>query len=550
MADLLTAGPPTKTAIERGLLDARVVAAGAPLTAQDTLTYQRQAQDGDPRRWWAFQSELYARDAHLFSEVEKAAEYVAACPLNIRVPEAILTLYGRDSAEATQAEEIARVVKAEFMAAGPQMAEATAHLVVSGFGHGLGPLNLVVEPGAGFEGKERIVELVPLPAQRFCWATVAGKKGPEAVNWMIQLTDDPAKLTPVDGMGAGLLLFEPEAHVPNLARRGFFRRCVVPALIRIYGVTWWSRGVETAGMPIRFGYYPDGDDKAKAAVVKVLKDIGTDAFAALPQGARVEIVGNVMAGATPHEAIVEWAAREESKAALGATQTTDVQVGAGSKASAEIHDIVILRRTAARARKIAAFYRKYLVQPYVARNWGEDQAKRLCPDVEIRVSGGIDRQAIALTILTARQAGIDLAKHDAYEMLEWPMPGKDDELLGEGEGQDMGYGEEGPTPPEEGQTPEEAAALLLSAAPEPRADRLEAWGIDRVRAPQRAIVNPYRRLVALAKARDMDPSELAAMLLHEFGSGRAKQDKLAGATQAILAHAALMGAQNVRKGRK
>lgn len=564
MADVNNLTVPTKPAVKYAAIDSKVVAGGAPLSPSTVLGYLRLAQEGDPRYLYAFYDEMLARDSHLNGEMQKAIDYITNAPMDICAPQSLIDEAQKagqagGGADVARAEEIAGAVKTEFMSPSANIHGAVESLAWA-FAKGVAAINPIMEPGTGLEGRERVLSLDAIPAQRFCWGITAGKRGNDAeVAWYVQTTEKLQDLKPVESFGPSIVFFEVERGVPNLSRRGILRRCLQPWTIRNWGVTWWSRFVELFGIPMRIGYYNESDTSQKQRATDLLRDIGADGFGALPQGAKVEFPGAAVGGAGDiHSNIIEWAAREISKAIHGSTQTADISAGAGSQATAVIHDEVAFRRTRARARAIENVVREQLIRPYVARNFSPDDATQYCPEFHIRVDESVDRQALAVAMLTLKGMGMKIPEDWAYETLQIPKPEEGEAYVGEEQdlqnqamadaisaGQAQGgFGtDQGTLPPKkEPKALPPASGESYSSTDLPTRKRsMEPWAMREIGPEVRAALDPYAKLVEAAAMGKATPAELASMLLRRAGQGASDGEALKETLTAIMAHAVLTG---------
>ncbi|GLQ20494.1 DUF935 domain-containing protein [Algimonas porphyrae] len=131
----------------------------------------------------------------------------------------------------------------------------------------------------------------------------------------------------------------------------------------------WVGFVETYGQPLRVGKYgAKATDEDIATLVSALRNIGTDAAAAIPQSMQIEFIkatGTTSGGA--FKELAEYCDRRISKAVLGQTMTTD---DGSSQAQAIVHDDVRTDIKRADARRICTTLNRYLVRPVIDLNFG------------------------------------------------------------------------------------------------------------------------------------------------------------------------------------
>jgi phage gp29-like protein len=357
--------------------DRHLIVSGTAFKKEHLIGFLNQAENGETRYWYAFCDEMRARDSHLDAEMSKAEAMVAGARVDLLVTPASLRSRAKQVAgEAATAAEVASYVQDVLLAPAVQFDRAVIGLM-AGFWKGLGALQVVVEP----DGKgERILALTPIPSQRFRYPSMS-------TELEMQPGADFNRFVKVGDLGASVVVFTPESHVPSPARRGALRRLLPFFLVRAYGVDWWSKSTELFGIPWRVGKFPKGDETTRNTLLTALRSMASSGITLIPAGADVQLIESQLrgTGTSQHEAILDWTARQISIEILGATQTTDIQRGAGSQASTGSHREVIVEKWARNARPIAACLREQLVGPMVERRFGPEIAKRHTPEVAIRV---------------------------------------------------------------------------------------------------------------------------------------------------------------------
>lgn len=408
-----------------GIKDTQVVASGRPFTPEQLLRYVRDAEEGDTRYLHAFFDEMRATDAHLDGELSKAEDYLTGARFDVLpYPPRLRGPSQKSKREAKRATEIAAFVEENLFAPNVRIDRAIAALA-DGYWKGVGGFEVVSEGGGGGNGKERLVEFVQIPSQRFRYL-------PRTTTLALQLTEDEQKLTPVDQLGSKVVYLVADPEVPSPGRRGLLRRCLGLWLIRKYGAQQWSRYVETYGSPLRVGKFQQGDTAMQGVIVEALKKMGSAAWAAIPDGAAIELIESTAraTGNPPHEILIDWAAREMSKVILGATQTADVSRGTGSRASAQVHHDVTIARSGARAVHIASALREQLIRPLVERTYGEEIARLYTPELKIRVESKPDVYNASQAIRMLMNAGMTTIPISyVHDFLSIPVPDPDEACL-------------------------------------------------------------------------------------------------------------------------
>lgn len=157
-------------------------------------------------------------------------------------------------------------------------------------------------------------------------------------------------------------------------RGGIARLAAWVYLFKNYILKDWVGFAETYGQPLRVGKYGAGaTEEDKTALLRAVANIGTDAAAIIPEKMLIEFVTNAgaqRASADLYEHFCDYIDRQMSKGILGQTLTTELPKGAGSRAAAEVHDLVRRDIATDDAGKLATTLTRDLVKPIVDLNLG------------------------------------------------------------------------------------------------------------------------------------------------------------------------------------
>ncbi len=156
-------------------------------------------------------------------------------------------------------------------------------------------------------------------------------------------------------------------------RGGLARLAAWPYLFKNYVLKDWVTFAEIFGQPLRVGKYGAGaTEQDKAALLRAVTNIGTDAAAIIPSSMLIEFIENKQTTASEklYEQFCEYMDKQMSIGVLGQTLTQQLPKGGGSRAAAEVHDAV--RRDIAQddARRLCATLNRDLVKPIVDLNLG------------------------------------------------------------------------------------------------------------------------------------------------------------------------------------
>jgi len=405
--------------------DRTQVRTGQNITPEQVLGWILNAENGDTRYLNAFYDEMRARDGHLDGELAKATDYLTGARLDILpYPPDVRGASGRKTRAGRRATDIAKYTEEQLFSPSVRIDKAIGCLA-DGLWRGASGLEVDAVAGKATGGRERLKSLTPIFPQRLRYR-------PSSTSLALQVSGDASYLVDVSTLGPRIVTLVAESHVANPARRGVLRRCIGPYMIRVFGPQWWVRFVELFGMPFRTGKFAPGDPEMERRVVAALRNAGNAAWAALPEGASIEFVQSYSSATStsPHEFLVDWAAREISKVVLGATQGTDVQRNTGSRASAQVHHDVTIARSFARGVEIAGALREQLIAPMIERNFGRDDAALYTPEFRIRVENKPDMYNVAQSMHMLVNSGMNtIPVSYIHDLLSIPVPDGDEQCL-------------------------------------------------------------------------------------------------------------------------
>ena len=378
------AAPPTSDKIEWNVNDLSYGYNAQSLTPEDLAMMLRQAENGQMVRYLAFFDEMIARDPHLQALVSSSLDYLLQATFAILAyPSMLRRESQKASPEAKRAQLIADIVEEEFRRPEVRIDLAIRALGM-GFAKGVSGVKVLVAPGEGqeFEGRklERLTLLEEIPGQRFGFDRDTGE-----ITISLDGSLEESKQKTLSQLGPYVCALVADQGVVNPARRGYLRSVMSHWLIRNLGFGWWARFTELYGVPFRQGIYRKGDRDSQAALAAILKSAGNAGYAVLPEGSRVEIVDTFqrISGHSPHQGIAEYSGREMSKVILGHAHAIEVQQGTGSVQGSKASDMIAVRKTNARGLQIAQCLREQIVWPFVARNFGVEDAMKYTPEVQI-----------------------------------------------------------------------------------------------------------------------------------------------------------------------
>lgn len=203
---------------------------------------------------------------------------------------------------------------------------------------------------------------------------------------------------------------------------GLLRNAMWLALMKNFNWQDWGKFNETYGSPFRWASWAAGagpDDKA--AALKAAEQIGTDAYAAVPDTVKMNFIEAVRSGSiAAYENFLQNVNDEYSIRILGQTLTTELAGNTGSKAAAVVHNVV---RQDLMWNDLQLIERAVNEQ-YIAVDFDLNEGK----DVSLRPTFGFetkekeDTVANAQVITEARAAQIPLVQEEVYEKLGFRVP--------------------------------------------------------------------------------------------------------------------------------
>ncbi len=167
-------------------------------------------------------------------------------------------------------------------------------------------------------------------------------------------------------------------------RGGLARIAIWAYLFKNYVLKDWVVFAEVYGQPMRLGKYgPGATENDKAALLRAVANIGTDAAAIIPESMAIEFIESKGGGQRSHEMyqkFCEYLDKLVTIGILGQELTTQLPRGAGSRAAAEVHDVVRRDIATDDARRVAATLNRDLVKPLIDLNRGP---RRRYPQITI-----------------------------------------------------------------------------------------------------------------------------------------------------------------------
>ena len=224
-------------------------------------------------------------------------------------------------------------------------------------------------------------------------------------------------------------------HIPTWNAGAPWRRTITSAVAMLHliaqgAIKDWAVFAEVYGMPMRVAYHtPEEIAANRATIEQGLADLGTDAYAIIPEGTRIEFVETSARNSHPYGELRNSLKETITILYLGQTLTTSTGP-TGSRAAAEIHDNVRRDLTENDARLEERTIRGQVLAPMLAYRFpGRDMPVprfvRQWRDVE-------DTVAIGATLESSQRLGLRVLRSTAHTMLgipEAPDDATDEKLI-------------------------------------------------------------------------------------------------------------------------
>ncbi|BAK76480.1 Mu-like prophage FluMu protein gp29 [Pseudogulbenkiania sp. NH8B] len=212
-----------------------------------------------------------------------------------------------------------------------------------------------------------------------------------------------------------------------LMRGGLARMAAWAFLFSNYAIKDWVVFAEAYGQPLRVGKY---DSSATAedigSLLMALRQLGTDAAAAIPKNMEIEFVdaGNKTASVDIYDRLAAYFDKQISKVVLGQTLSTNTgDGGGGAYALGKVHNEVREDILESDVAELESTLSRDYVRPVVDLNLGPQAAY---PKIRLRINKPEDLTALAGVVDKLVRAGLPVSQESAYTRfgLTPPKPGE------------------------------------------------------------------------------------------------------------------------------
>ncbi|BET67412.1 hypothetical protein ASA1KI_23300 [Opitutales bacterium ASA1] len=197
------------------------------------------------------------------------------------------------------------------------------------------------------------------------------------------------------------------------------------------GWEWLLQKTELFGSPIRWATYPTGATQAEIdTLVSMLRNMGTAAWGAFPQGTQLQLQQGTIPGVAgpsePSERLMALANRACDLLFLGQNLTSE-QSGQGARAAAEVHREVELDLYENYAAFLVDIINDQLIPNLIELNWG---SRDELPFVEVEIPRpNRDQEKADRDKLLFGDLGLPVSLQYLYERHKVPAPAKGDALF-------------------------------------------------------------------------------------------------------------------------
>jgi len=214
-------------------------------------------------------------------------------------------------------------------------------------------------------------------------------------------------------------------------RNGLTRILAWPFLFKNYSVRDLAEFLEIYGLPLRLGKYPAGaSDKEKSTLLQAVMSIGHNAGGIIPKGMEVEFQEAAKGSSSPHEGMMNWCERSQSKAILGGTLTSQADGKSSTNALGNVHNEVRKELRDSDLRQIASTLTRYIVYPLWMLNGRAAGDPRRHPRYVFDVSEPEDIASYSEGLSSLVTLGMRIPQAWAHEKLMVPQAEKDEPILG------------------------------------------------------------------------------------------------------------------------
>lgn len=317
------------------------------LTPVKLATIFKEADAGDVLRQMELFEEMEEKDPHLFSQLQTRKNAVTGLDFEV-IP---------FDADDERDKEIAEFVAQEIESL--ENFEDVEMDLLDAIGKGFAVSEIIWDYD---DGRVVVKEIKNRHQKRFFWDAED--------NFRVVTKEYPSGIIVPENK---FIVHRYKARSGHPSRAGVLRVVAWMYLFKNYDLKDWVSFCEVFGMPLRLGKYAQGaSEEDKAALMRALVQIGSDAAGIIPDGTEIEFKESSKTSSLDiYERLARYCDEQMSKAILGQTLTSDS--GGGSYAQSKTHNEVRHDLTVADCKALAATLRRDLIRPLVLFNFGENR---------------------------------------------------------------------------------------------------------------------------------------------------------------------------------
>lgn len=359
------------------------------------------ADNGDIADQALFFALIEEHDPHIFSELAKRRRAVTGLGWQLRAP--------RDASQS----ELNRTAELQDMLVNIPGIEDALYDVTDAIGKGFCAIEIDWDKGEVWLPRR----LIYVPQHDFNVNTQTG-------DFMYLNQGMPEPLKP--GVWC---IHKHKAKSGYIEQAALFRVLAWTYAYKAYNVMDMQRFLETYGLPLRIGKYPDGiTEQQRNELLRAVRNIGSDGAGIISQQMAIEFIEAKNAGRIDDFlSAIEYWERKQSLAILGGTLTSQADGRTSTNALGLVHDKVRREIMLHDARQIEPSITRELLAKIVAVN-GMFPMDRM-PVFRFETAEPVDQEKAVKILTDGVRLGMEIDIEYAHELLQIPRAGKDAKLL-------------------------------------------------------------------------------------------------------------------------
>ena len=240
---------------------------------------------------------------------------------------------------------------------------------------------------------------------------------------------------PVDTENCLVMQNNPFEGLINDYVGGYLRPAMYLTILKHFNILDWAKFNELFGTPLRLGKFDPilTSDKGIEILKTAVKNMGTDASAVIDNTTQLEFLKGEGGGGTSirgntYESFATYIENKQSVLILGQTLTTELSGNTGSKAAAQIHNLVRMDKLWADLQNAQNLFRKVIQKDYFY-NYGPPP-NGIYPNFRFDTDEFKDLESMSKVVGDLSNAGLPISKDWAYDFFEIEPPKDDTDKFG------------------------------------------------------------------------------------------------------------------------